>query len=153
MSLLQTSAAKFRLEVGSGEEYELRPDEPLGPEGIRELLEALIGTDPTTRGLSERIHERTGEWKWTDVPYRVMIPKELDGLMAVGRSASCKPDTLLRNRMAVMHMGQAGGTAAALAAKNGVSPGELNVRELQESLLEAGFYLGDRSRLRALKLA
>jgi len=93
-----------------------------------------------------------GECKWTDVPYRVMLPKKVDGLLAVGRSASGIPDTLLRNRLAVKYMGQAGGTAAALAAQKGISPKELEVKELQTVLLEDGFYLGEETRLRGLGL-
>jgi hypothetical protein len=93
-----------------------------------------------------------GECRWAEVPYRIMVPKGIDGLLAVGRSASGKPDTLLRNRMAVKHMGQAGGTAAALCARNGVSPRELDVKELQRTLLDQGFYLGDVERLGELKL-
>jgi len=93
-----------------------------------------------------------GECRWTDVPYRVMLPRKIDGLIAVGRSASGIPDTLLRNRMAVKHMGQAGGTAAALSASKGVSPKELDVKELQRALVDSGFYLGDLDRLRELGL-
>ncbi len=93
-----------------------------------------------------------GECKWTDLPYRVMLPKKIDGLLAVGRSASGIPDTLLRNRMAVKHMGQAGGTAATLSAKKDISPKELDVKELQSVLLDAGFYLGDKARLKELGL-
>jgi ribulose 1,5-bisphosphate synthetase/thiazole synthase len=89
---------------------------------------------------------------WTDVPYRVMIPKKTDGLIAVGRSASGIPDTLLRNREGVMYMGQAGGTAAAMAARNDIEPRALDVRQLQRKLLKAGFYLGDQSRLVELGL-
>jgi class 3 adenylate cyclase/tetratricopeptide (TPR) repeat protein len=33
---------------------------PLGPEAIQELLDDLLGTDPSIRGLAERVHERTG---------------------------------------------------------------------------------------------
>ena len=82
-----------------------------------------------------------------------MIPKKIDGLLAVGRSASGIPDTLLRNRTAVQHMGQVGGIAAALAAKQGISPRRVNVKELQRKLLSAGFYLGDKARLKDLGLA
>ena len=89
---------------------------------------------------------------WTDFPYRAMLPKKVDGLLAVGRSASGIPDTLLRSRMTVMHMGQAGGTAAALTVKNGVTPKELNVKMLQQKLLQDGFYLGDNARLKELGL-
>ena len=93
-----------------------------------------------------------GKPLWVDVPYRVMLPKGIEGLMAVGRSASGKPDTLLRNRMAVKVMGEAGGIAAALAVKKGIEPRALDVKELQHGLLDAGFHLGDRKRLMELGL-
>jgi len=60
------------------------------------------------------------------------------------------PDTLLRDRMTVMHRGQAGGTAAALAIKNGVPPRELSVKLLRKKLLHDGFYLGDSARFKEL---
>ena len=93
-----------------------------------------------------------GECKWVDMSYRVMLPKNVDGLLAAGRCASGKPDTLLRNRMAVKHMGQVSGIAAAMSAKQNISPKKLDVKELQRSLLDAGFYLGDRNRLKELEL-
>lgn len=94
-----------------------------------------------------------GHCEIVDVPYRVMVPKKIDGLLAVGRSASAIPDTLLRNRTAVQHMGEVGGTAAAMAAKDGVMPRDLDVKKLQRALLAAGFHLGDDERLAALGLA
>ena len=47
---------------------------------------------------------------------------------------------------------QAGGTAAAMAALKGISPRELDIKELQWKLLEAGFQLGDKARLGELGL-
>jgi hypothetical protein len=91
-------------------------------------------------------------FKWADVPYRVMIPRRINGLIAVGRSASGIPDTLLRNREGVMYMGQAGGTAAAMCAKSGTEPRRLDVKKLQKKLLDAGFHLGDGNRLAELGL-
>ena len=99
-----------------------------------------------------RYNCKQGQCKLTDVPYRVMIPEKLDGLMAVGRSASCIPDTLLRVREAVMYMGQAGGTAAAMAAKNRINPRDIDIKKLQNKLLAAGFHLGDEDRLKKLNL-
>jgi len=93
-----------------------------------------------------------GKHKWADVPYRVMIPEKLNGLIAVGRSASCIPDTLLRARESMMFLGQAGGIAAAMAAKNKIEPRDIDVKKLQEKLLAAGFYLGDEDRLKELNL-
>lgn len=86
-----------------------------------------------------------------DVPYRLMVPVELDGLLAPGRSAACRRQ--LRTRISLMHMGEAAGMAAALAVQAGVQPRHLDVKLLQRHLLDAGFYLGDEVRLRELGLA
>jgi autotransporter adhesin len=44
------------------------------------------------------------------------------------------------------------GTAAAMAARQGIQPRNLDVKALQRRLLECGFYLGDQERLRDLGL-
>lgn len=93
-----------------------------------------------------------GDGKWTDHPYRCMLPKDLEGLIAVGRSASAIPDTMIRGRLKAMHMGQLGGMAAAMAADKGLTPKTLDVKELQRAALAEGFYLGDEARLRELGL-
>lgn len=81
-----------------------------------------------------------------------MLPKQLDGLLAVGRSASGIPDTLIRGRTKSMHAGEIGGIAAALAAREGVTPKQLNIRLLQTTLLQRGYHLGDAQRLKELGL-
>lgn len=103
-------------------------------------------------GYALRYTGEHGGYKWADVPYRVMIPKKLDGLIAVGRNASCIPDTLLRIREGVMYMGQAGGTAAAMAAREGIDPRDVDVKALQRKLLQMGVFLGDEIRLKELGL-
>jgi len=40
--------------------YHQLPLAPLGPDAIRELIDALLGNDPSTAGLAEAIHSRTG---------------------------------------------------------------------------------------------
>jgi class 3 adenylate cyclase/tetratricopeptide (TPR) repeat protein len=40
--------------------YHQLPLSPLGPDAIRELLDALLGKDPSIAGLAEAIHTRTG---------------------------------------------------------------------------------------------
>lgn len=107
----------------------------------------LYGETRALRWTTER-----GGAKWADMPYRVMLPKTLDGMLAAGRSASGIPDTLLRNRMGCMVMGEACGRAAALAVSEGVAPKQLDVKLLQGALLDAGFYLGDRHRIKELGL-
>jgi hypothetical protein len=93
-----------------------------------------------------------GQCTWADVPYRVMVPKVIDGLLATGRCASSIPDTLLRNRMAAMTLGEATGIAAGLCAKTDVQPRGLPRKEYQTALLDAGFWLGDHRRLKELGL-
>src|SRR6185295_14484502 len=39
--------------------YHQLPIAPLGPDAIRELVDALLGNDPSTAGLAEAIHART----------------------------------------------------------------------------------------------
>jgi class 3 adenylate cyclase/tetratricopeptide (TPR) repeat protein len=40
--------------------YHQLPLAPLGPDAIRELVDALLGQDPSTTGLADMIHARTG---------------------------------------------------------------------------------------------
>ena len=86
-----------------------------------------------------------------DVPYRVLLPKGVDGLLCVGRSASHR--RMLRTRPNCMLQGDAAGVAAALAVETGKTPKTIGVRDLQRLLLKAGFYLGDEARLGELGLA
>jgi len=85
-----------------------------------------------------------------DVPYRIMIPKGLEGLLATGRSASY--GRALRSRISCMHMGQAVGTAAALIARNNTTVRGIDVKVIQRELLKAGFFLGNQERLKELGL-
>ena len=55
------------------------------------------------------------EDNFTDIPYRALIPKELDGLIAAGRSAVPRSPNF-RQRYSMLLMGQAAGVAAALCA-------------------------------------
>ena len=76
---------------------------------------------------------------FTEIPYRALLPKKLENLIAVGRSASSIPDTALRHRPTAMHLGTVGGAAAFLAVEKGKSPKQLDIRELQQTLLGSGF--------------
>lgn len=75
-----------------------------------------------------------------DVPYRALVSKQIDNLMAAGTTISCGAfaSTGLRYCTPSMCTGQAAGTAAALAALNKVSPKKLDVRLVQDNLVEQG---------------
>ena len=87
-----------------------------------------------------------------DFPYRQFLPKGIDGLLVAGRACIIQPP-IMRVRWMVLLMGQAAGAAAALAAKAGITPRDLDVKELQ-SLLHHKHQapLGDEKRLQELGL-
>ena len=73
----------------------------------------------------------------TTVPYRCMVPEQVDGLLVpVGLSASHVGFTALRMEPLWMATGQAAGVAAAHAVADGVLPRNVDVRRLQDALLE-----------------
>ena len=74
------------------------------------------------------------------IPYRCLLPAGLDGVLVAGRcfSASHDAHASARNMAQCMAMGQAAGTAAALAARSGCDPHEVEVEKLQGVLAEAG---------------
>jgi hypothetical protein len=80
------------------------------------------------------------------IPYRCLVPRDIDGLLVAGRSVSATHEALgaIRVMPPVFAMGQAAGTAAALAIEWGVSPREVPVPQLQELLVRQGAYLGER---------
>ncbi|MBW4079870.1 FAD-dependent oxidoreductase [Paenibacillus sp. S150] len=80
------------------------------------------------------------------VPYRCLLPKGVDNLWVPGRAASS--DRVVQGSLRVMPncfaMGQAAGTAAALAAgAGGCTSREVDVPRLQQTLVEQGAWLGE----------
>lgn len=79
-----------------------------------------------------------------DIPYRCLVPKGVENLLVAGRCVSCTHEAQAAIRVIpiCMAMGQAAGTAAALAVKLKVTPGEMDVTLLQKTLREQGANLG-----------
>jgi hypothetical protein len=74
-----------------------------------------------------------------DLPYRCLLPKGVDGLlMGAGRSISTDNPSLLRVMVHTMVVGQAAGTAAAVAARAGVAPRCVHVPAVQQELGRQG---------------
>jgi FAD-dependent oxidoreductase family protein len=80
------------------------------------------------------------------IPYRCLVPVKVDQLLVAGRCVSATHEALgaIRVMPPSFAMGQAAGTAAALAAAEGVPPRRVPVRWLQEHLVDSGAYLGER---------
>ena len=99
-----------------------------------------------------------GEASGFDTPYRSLLPKGMDGLLATGRASAY----IRRGH----DPGATRGAPGADAARRGsgrrcrhgragwhVAPRDLDVKKLQRHLLQQGFYLGEPARLAQLGLA
>lgn len=77
------------------------------------------------------------------IPYRCLLPRELDNVLVAGRCLSS--DRYIQGSLRVMPgcyiTGQAAGLAAALAAARGLTPRQVSVPELQGRLVKLGAYL------------
>jgi hypothetical protein len=82
--------------------------------------------------------------RWYGVPYRSLLPKEIDNLIAAGRCLSASSDAAgaVRVMPPCMAMGQAAGTAAAIALKAGISPKSIDTKDLITALKGDKVFLG-----------
>jgi len=80
-----------------------------------------------------------------DIPYRSLLPKNVEGLLLSGRniSGTHRAHASYRVMGVAMPTGQAAGTAAALSAKQGCTPRELDYHLVQDALKEYGTQLFD----------
>jgi glycine/D-amino acid oxidase-like deaminating enzyme len=74
------------------------------------------------------------------IPYRCLLPGEVEGLIVAGRCLSADHDAhaSVRSIGQCMAMGQAAGVAAAVAAQSGVQPRGVSVPDLQSRLRDLG---------------
>ena len=69
------------------------------------------------------------------IPYEIMITNEISNLIVTGRcvSASFEAQAAIRTTPTMTALGQAAGTAAALAAKENQKTGEIDIKKLQNT--------------------
>ena len=93
------------------------------------------GTGTTTHRLAE------GESY--EIPYRCMVPAFVDRLLVAGRCISTTHEALASTRLTptVMTLGQAAGTAAALAKQTGERLRSIDVPRLRSQLMDDGVLL------------
>jgi hypothetical protein len=91
-------------------------------------------------GMAEDIHTANAY----ELPYRSLVPVAVDQLLVAGRCVSATHEALgaIRVMPPAFAMGEAAGTAAALAVHDRVSPRDVDVASLQHRLRDAGAYLG-----------
>jgi hypothetical protein len=83
--------------------------------------------------------------QWYTIPYRSLLPREgADNLLVAGRciSATHEAQASIRIMPIVATLGQAAGTAAALARKAGVLPPDVDPNELRAALRRDGAFVG-----------
>ncbi len=78
------------------------------------------------------------------IPYRSLIPKNAENLLVAGRciSATHEAQASIRILPIVCTLGEAAGTAAALAVKAGCNVKDVDVPTLQKTLTDAGAFIG-----------
>lgn len=88
--------------------------------------------------LAQELYPPAGDW--FDIPYRSLVPRELDGLLISGRciSADYQAMSAARVMATCMAVGEAAGTAAAMAASAGIQPRAVDVRDLRARLVGGG---------------
>ncbi len=124
-----------------------------GTRGSRRLIGNYIITKDDFQNCKKfedtiAVFPRLGPPNTTDVkrvyiPYRALVPDKIEGLLVAGRSFS---SDFAANNMAnlIPHciaMGQAAGTAAAIAVQQNISPHKINYATLQRNLLKQGVAL------------
>ena len=115
------TASDFPDAVGRcGVRVDIHPEDP----GGREFLLTDVGGD---RG-------------WYQIPYRVLVAADVDGVMMAGRNISADhiAHGSARHQVTCMMIGQAAGTAAAIAARQGAPPHHIDISLLQSTLRRQG---------------
>ncbi|HEV2125173.1 MAG TPA: FAD-dependent oxidoreductase [Chloroflexota bacterium] len=82
----------------------------------------------------------TPEFPTLEIPYRCLVPKQVEGILAAGRNLSADPPSHnpLREVPECWVMGQGAGVAAALAVRDGLSLRDVPASELKAHLSRQG---------------
>ncbi len=139
------------MEIGKREsrmidgEYLLTQDDLLSfthfPDGIAACNYDIDIHNPEGSGTS---HHYFPKGKYYTIPYRCLIPKGADNLLTAGRCISSTHEAQASYRImpTVTTLGQAAGTAAALALEDGCTVRDVDVPLLRSVLSDAGAFLG-----------
>ena len=88
-------------------------------------------------------HDVSEQFPLRCIPYRCLVPKKVDGLLVAGRSFSSQDrvNEMLNLMPHCLGMGQAAGTAAAMAVAQGIEVRAVDTNALRARLREQGIYL------------
>ncbi|MCL4202338.1 MAG: FAD-dependent oxidoreductase [Pirellulaceae bacterium] len=76
----------------------------------------------------------------TYMPYRCLLPQGLEGILVIGLGVSAHVDAIpsIRMQPEVQNLGYAAGAAAAMAAQSNVPARDIDLRQLQQHLVDKG---------------
>lgn len=96
--------------------------------------------NPTGSGT---VTHRLAEGESYEIPYRCLVPAQVEGLLVAGRCISTTHEALASTRLTptVMTLGQAAGTAAALANESGKRLRDVDAQRLRSMLTDDGVLL------------
>lgn len=120
----------------------------IGPRATR-ILEAEFLSDRASEARGENARDvvgwfgNCGAHNGMALNYHALVPSRGENVIAAGRCVGA-PDTIDTFRLICpcFVSGQAAGTAAALAARQEISPRKLSYHDLKKQLEESGCYLG-----------
>jgi ribulose 1,5-bisphosphate synthetase/thiazole synthase len=107
------------------------------PDAIARASYPIDIHDPSGKGTTFEQVERGGDY---DIPFGSIVPRDMKGILVAGRCLSATHRALASARVIVscMAMGQAAGTAAALASASDIDVTETSPDVLREALLADG---------------
>jgi glycine/D-amino acid oxidase-like deaminating enzyme len=111
------------------------------PDGIAKVGYPIDIHDPSSgKTLFTKIGGEDGSY---DIPYRCLVPVDVDGLLLAGRCISTTHEAMASTRTMItgMMVGQAAGTAASLAVRSGSRPRDVDPAELRAELRRQGAHL------------
>ena len=88
-------------------------------------------------------HYFFGDGQWYEIPYRCLIPKHMDNLLVAGRCISSTHEAQASYRVMpyCAELGQAAGTAVAVAVRNHTDVRNVEIKQVQEILRKEGFVI------------
>ncbi len=125
-------------------EYTLTRDDVLQgrkfPDAVARSAYPIDIHNPSGSGT---VTHRLAEGESYEIPYRCLVPAAVDGLLVAGRCISTTHEALASTRLTptVMTLGQAAGTAAALAKEAGRRLRDVDTEQLRALLLADGVVL------------
>jgi FAD dependent oxidoreductase len=121
-------------------EYRLTRDDVLAARDFPDAIARCGAPIEAHHAGSDTHWEHIPDSRTYGIPYRCLVPRSVERLLVAGRclSATFDAHASVRSMGQCMAMGQAAGTAAALAVRAGVMPRAVDAAVLRSVLLEAG---------------